>query len=487
MIVKLTTTNKKHNSTEIPTFTGNGITCILKEGCSIINPVLIFERANVGHTYNYVYIQDFGRYYFVDDIVYQNARILYYCSVDVLASFKTSIGNASAYVLRSAYVNNEYIIDQYYPVTTRLTQYSQDLGQAWKDYNAVGSGAGFWVLGIVNTGGVDYYGFTKTQLDAFMAYLWSEQFVLDILDVLRIDVVLNPQLKAAVDPISYLTCCVWMPFSIFANEEYETAPYFNSTTVTIGGKATSYAAYGITSGLLGTAKMIAKTYTPDLMPHPQSNARGEYLNSPGFTDCRLVIPPFGEYEYNAAEMNQYDQVEVRVTVDCTNGIGKLQVMGKKESATPPLYDVITMLTDVQAQIGVPMPITQIITPGLSVIDMTVKLGGALASAAVGNPVGAVAGTAAAIDTFYNSRVPRATNIGSRGNMAALEGHAYWEYTWRLVADNDPTDHGMPLCAVYQLSTLPGYQMIFNPHISTNGTSEEDDMINGFLSSGYFYE
>ena len=483
MTVYLTNTTKKHNSTYIPA-NGTAFSCMLKEGSSIINPTLIFERANVGHSYNYVYIPDFSRRYFVDDIVYDGARIYYYCSVDVLASYKQTIGNSSAYVLRSAYVNNEYIIDQYYPTTTRLRQYSQDLGAPWYKYNE----GGFWVVGVVNKTGVDYYAFTRSQLEAFMTYLWGDQFILDILRITSLDLSLNPSLKAAADPISYLTCCVWMPFDLFA-DPYEASPYFPSTTVKVGGFQTSYAAYGVTLdqvGADGKGTIIVAEYLPDLMPHPQSNARGEYLNSPGFTDCRLVFPPFGQYEYNAAELNQYDRLYVLVTVDCTNGIGKLQVLGQVLAGVN-VYATKTMLTDIQTQIGVPLPITQIITPGLNVIDMTVKLGAAVASAASGNAVGAVVGTSAAIDTFYNSKVPRSTNIGSRGNLAALVGHVYFEYTWRLVAADDPADHGRPLCEVYQLSTLPGYQMIMEPHIHTSGTSAEDDQINSFLSSGYFYE
>ena len=108
MTVYLTNTNKKHNSTYIPP-NGTAFSCMLKEGSSVVNPTLIFERANVQHYFNYVYIPDFARRYFVDDIVYDGARIYYYCSCDVLATYKSTIGNASMYVLRSAYVNNEYI------------------------------------------------------------------------------------------------------------------------------------------------------------------------------------------------------------------------------------------------------------------------------------------------------------------------------------------------------------------------------------------
>lgn len=487
MNVYLTTTDKKHNSTEIPTFTGTALNCILKEGSSVINPTLIFERANIGHRYNYVYIPDFDRYYFVDDIVYQNARIIYYCSVDVLASYKATIGAYSGYVLRSAYTYNEYVIDQYYPVTTRLRQYSQDLGRPWLEYNS----GGFWVLGIVNKSGVDYYAFNRTQLDNFMAYLWGDQFILDILRITQLDLSLNPSLKAAADPISYLTCCVWMPFSIYS-DEYQTIPFFPATTVKIGGVQTSYAAYGVTfdnpQGADGTGIMIpaGHTYLPDLMPHPQSNERGEYLNSPGFTDCRLVMPPFGQFEYNAAELNQYDRLQARISVDCTNGIGKLQVFGQKLTGTNQ-YSTVTVLTDVQAQVGIPLPITQIITPGLNVIDMSVKLGASVASAYVGNVGGAISAGSAAVDSFYNARVPRASNVGSRGNLAAIVGRAYFEYTWKYVTDDDNADHGRPLCEVWQLSQLPGYQMLLEPHVHTSGTTEEDDRINSFLSGGYFYE
>lgn len=490
--VILTNTTKKHNSTEVPTMSGSGVktlSCMLKEGSSIIRPVLIFERANVGHTYNYVYISDFSRYYFVDDIVYDGARIYYHCSVDVLATYKSTIGNSTQYVLRAAHTYNEYVIDQYYPTTTRLTQYSQDLGQPWSQYNHTGADQ-FWVVGVVSKGGVLYYAFTQAQLDAFMDYIWSEQFVLDMLDILHIDVVLNPQLKAAVDPISYLTCCIWFPFSLYANEQH-TATKFPSVTVEIGGKTTTLSGYGVNVTALpasGDCLALAWEGLPDIMPHPQSNARGEYLNSPGFTDCRLVLPPFGVFEYNAAELNQYDRLYARVNVDCTNGCGKLQVFGQVENPSQPnTYLTKTVLTDIQAQIGVPLPITQIITPGLSVIDMTVRVGGAVASAFMGNFGGAAAGAASAIDSFYNSRVPRATNIGSRGNVAALYGYAYFEYTWRNVAPDDNTDNGRPLCEAYQLSTLPGFQLILNPHIHTTGTASEDDQINTFLETGYFYE
>lgn len=204
MEVKLTNTTKKHNSTEVPTFTKT-VTCMLKEGSSIINPTLIFERANIGHTYNYVYIADFGRYYFVNDIVYDGARIFYYCSVDVLATYKSTIGNASAYVLRAAYTYNEYVIDNYYPVTTRIRQNAEFLGTPWLEY---GSSRGIWVVGVINEIGVTYYACTQSTFESFMDYMLSPNFVADQLGITVTEAQTNPQWRTMIDPISYITQCV---------------------------------------------------------------------------------------------------------------------------------------------------------------------------------------------------------------------------------------------------------------------------------------
>lgn len=476
MNVYLTNTTKKHNSTAIPTFSGSAIPCMLKEGSSIIDPVLIFERANVGHTYNYVSIPDFGRYYFVNDIVYDGARIYYHCSVDVLASFKSTIGGSSAYVLRSAYVNNEYIIDQYYPVTTRILQYREALnfGTAgtpnYSPWAESGLSSGTWILGVVNEDGVNYYCFDYANYKAFISYILSDGFM----SAMGIDLSVNPQLRVAADPIQYITCCIWLPFDKLSS--------FSSVEVKVATVAHTGIYAGNVSASTGGRTVHRVEISP--MPHPQSNVRGEYLNASNFTQCRLVFPPFGAFDLNALELNHFGKVEVRVEVDCTTGIGKLIVYGYDAAAdTLPLSVVLTA----EAQVGVPMPVTQIITPGVSPVQLGLQVAGAIASAASGNVMGAIAGGASALESYQMGKIPKSSVIGSRGSISGIHGYAFLEYVWSYVAADDNADHGRPLCEVYQLSTIPGYQMILEPHIHTTGTAAEDDQINAFLAGGYFYE
>ena len=65
----------------------------LKDETSVINPVILLEAGNLS-LYNYAYIPDFHRYYFIRDIVSVRTglwRLTF--DVDVLESFKSGILN----------------------------------------------------------------------------------------------------------------------------------------------------------------------------------------------------------------------------------------------------------------------------------------------------------------------------------------------------------------------------------------------------------
>ena len=70
----------------------------LKGETSIVNPVITIDNENPA-LYNYVYIESFGRYYFVTDIKSIRTNIWeLYLHVDVLMSFKEQIKNCSAVI-----------------------------------------------------------------------------------------------------------------------------------------------------------------------------------------------------------------------------------------------------------------------------------------------------------------------------------------------------------------------------------------------------
>ena len=56
-----------------------------------------------------------------------------------------------------------------------------------------------------------------------------------------------------------------------------------------------------------------------------------------------------------------------------------------------------------------------------------------------------------------------------------------------VVDEDLTEIGRPLCQVKKINTLSGYILCKNAECPIDGTREEQEKINAYLNSGFFYE
>lgn len=89
------------------------VTGILKGDASITSPVFILASNNnyLSGT-NYLYWQETGRYYYIDDIeLITGGRMVFYCSVDVLESFKTQIKAQTAIIDKQESLANLYFND----------------------------------------------------------------------------------------------------------------------------------------------------------------------------------------------------------------------------------------------------------------------------------------------------------------------------------------------------------------------------------------
>ena len=78
----------------------------LRDATNIINPVILIELNEIGN-YNYCYIPEFNRYYFITDItVIRTGLFALSLVVDVLESFKTDIKNLSVILLNTQNVGS---------------------------------------------------------------------------------------------------------------------------------------------------------------------------------------------------------------------------------------------------------------------------------------------------------------------------------------------------------------------------------------------
>ena len=95
----------------------------LLDDCDEFNPVLILKNETAVRTANYIYIEDWNKYYYIDNRTYNNNGIITIsCNEDVLMSFKDKIRATEQNITRSEDPNiyNLYINDPRMQVTTKM-------------------------------------------------------------------------------------------------------------------------------------------------------------------------------------------------------------------------------------------------------------------------------------------------------------------------------------------------------------------------------
>lgn len=105
----------KKNLTGAKTFAGS-----LREETSVIDPVIMIETTDNITKYNYCYIPEFGRYYFIRNIsVVRNKLYKINCHVDVLMSFSSEILANSGVIERQQNKWDLYLADPDFQVESK--------------------------------------------------------------------------------------------------------------------------------------------------------------------------------------------------------------------------------------------------------------------------------------------------------------------------------------------------------------------------------
>lgn len=89
----------------------------LRDECDILNPVIIFVGFNPANTFNYCYIPDFKRYYFITgSSVIRTNVVEFTMHVDVLQSWSSYILEQEGTILRNEFDYNPWLPDERVPI-----------------------------------------------------------------------------------------------------------------------------------------------------------------------------------------------------------------------------------------------------------------------------------------------------------------------------------------------------------------------------------
>ena len=90
--------SKRSNSTLRPSGNGFIADCRTNEPVDLMAPVFKFNMTGP-FNYNYLYVQNWDRYYWIDSWTWDNGIWTCSCSIDPLASWRNSIGNMTEFLL----------------------------------------------------------------------------------------------------------------------------------------------------------------------------------------------------------------------------------------------------------------------------------------------------------------------------------------------------------------------------------------------------
>lgn len=461
--VKLYRFSKKKNSTKIPTnnTVQETFSCKLMDNSGMINPGFLFDFQALilqGHNpydYNYAYVQEWSRYYFISDWSYNLGLWQATMTIDVLASHKTDIGTLNTYILRSASNYDRYLPDSLYPVKSGATF-------ATKQQNlnpfATAYASGYFVVGLINgdTGGygaVNYYVFTASNFRTFCNYLLSNTAYYNVTDIT------DDLLKVLYNPFQYVVSCTWLPVQ----------PDMQS--VAMSSVPIGWWSIPATCNRLSGYVRTGGTVTVEIPRNPEATTK-PFMNGEPYTEYYLDFPPFGAFSISADNLinAQANLLDMAWDVDCITGMGRLQ-MGINSSQP---FNIV------HGQIGVPIQLAQM-TP-----DVFGQLQQSLGS--TGFP--AVDNIITKLGNVGNALIAKMSPMQTTGSTGGfMAGYYPIKITgiFHGVAEENLSEFGAPCCKSLTINTLAGYVLCAHGDFSGTCTETETEMINGFLTSGFFYE
>lgn len=473
--VNFYTVSKNVNSTAIPSGQGTVISCILKRPSSMVDPVLQIQLgATAVPSWNYCYISAFQRYYFINNWTALNGGIWEAdLSVDVLASYKSAIGDTTFLIERSSAASDGYLTDNEYPASQ-----NHDISIIEKSPTASGTWGlltipsdltgGYFVLSVINgdSGGYTYYVLNYSAFNAFKQALYGSITWYDggsWADGIK---------KSISNPFQYINSCIWFPVKPMTGA---------STTIKFG-----YWDSGVSGERLADNAVLETVMTisySDIPKHSQTSTRGAFLNCNPYTKLQVVMNPWGSFEVDPSFIAKGYGIAATLRIDFITGEGLLIL-----NSVTSLGAMKDLLYSTSAMFGVPIPVTQR-TVDVSGIG-TVAGGFALmmSGTAAGVMIGAGQVVGGSITSAIKTGLPTVASKGSQGSLAALKAPYRFYFTHYPVTAEDNARQGRPLMQNYKPSALGGFMRVVNPDMVGNlGTLGERQQILGYLSGGFYYE
>lgn len=458
--------SKRINSTKQPTG-GTTVDVLLKAETDIKNPSFILTSTDF--TINYV--MAFGNYYFCTPVNLDASRLELKCTMDYLATFKANVGAYSGLIEYTSASSDVTITDPRNKPTSLITMTSTAFTLSGINFNTTGG----FIIGVMsdspggNSGVVDYYALTQAQMHTFCQNLYDISFWTQLQQFFT-------------DAQQSLVSCLWIPASGWGGTD-------TPGPIRIG-------AYDVPNS--NGARIVDRVvnFTSGATTINFSAASGgagasmSYLEKPPYATGYLYLPFVGIVPLDMDIVAFTKNVSLEGSVDVLTG----DIVYKIKYGAIPGNTYAGNIATKMPVTGASFDAVGVASGVLTAIGGVVATIGAIATGAgaailAGGAGAAVAGAANAIKSTELHTMINGATSSALGSHLGVNPFA-------IVVQNEPSEsnllafknsHGMPYFEVSSVSSLSGFIKCADASVTIPGDGSEQDVVNGYMNSGFYYE
>ena len=439
--------SKRKNSTKRPTGQGTEVPCLLKSATTFQNPMFILQKPmNDMLQFNYAKWAD--HYYFIDSTTSINAgQTEISCTEDVLATYKNEISNYTCFIERSSNQttlanDTMYIPTNDWVLSTRNVSHKEKIMTSTYSQQ--------YIIRVVSRTGVASYYINGNQLNNLLDYMYTESNFTDVIT--------DGITKLMFDPFKYIVDLKWIPFvdRAFNNS--------NDEAIQLG-----FWDSGVTAKRIDEDTVVNFSYS-FAFDNPLYAITDFRYYSPSFSNYFIKLPFIGVVALNPYKIDE--SVNALYQFDATSGLCNVFLQSKK-----------VVFASYQFQLSVPVQIGYASTNIAQLTTSAVSLVGA------GLQGNITQGISSGIEAGRSITAPEVSMLGTIGNISNILNNQILEFNSYACTSINPdgASEGYADGTVRSISGLSGYIKCRNASIEISGFTGDQEAVNNYLNSGFYYE
>lgn len=439
--------SKRKNSTKRPIGQGTEVPCLLKTATTFQSPIFILQRPmNDMLQFNYCKWAD--HYYFIDSTTSINAgQTEITCTEDVLATYKNEIGSYTCFIERSSN-QNTFANDSMYIPTNDWVLSTRNVIHKEKIMTSTYSQQ--YIIRVVSRTGVASYYINGDQLNNLLDFMYTESNFTDVIQ--------DAITKLMFDPFKYIVDLKWVPFveSAFksSNDEAIQLGFWDS---------------GVIAKRIDEDTVVNFSYS-FAFDNPLYAITDFRYYSSSFSNYFIKLPFIGVVALNPYKIDA--TVNALYQFDATSGLCNVFLQSKK-----------VVFASYQLQLSVPVQIGYASTNIAQLATSTVSLVGA------GLQGNIAQGISSGIEAGRSITAPEISMLGTVGNISNILNNQILEFNSYACTSIEPdkASEGFVDGNIRPISGLTGFVKCRNASIEISGFTGDQEAVNNYLNSGFYYE